>query len=76
VTLRCPWFLDTSVSDVRLTINSGERVYLTGKSGSGKGSLMKAVAKYLRPVKNTDRTMGVLKVGGLDIQQIGRKWLT
>jgi ABC-type multidrug transport system fused ATPase/permease subunit len=75
VTLRYPGSSEASIKDIKLHIKSGERIFITGRSGCGKGALSKAVTKYLEPVQNIDRTLGVLKIAGIDIQKIGRCYI-
>ena len=47
-----------------------------GKSGSGKGSLLKAIGRYLEPIKNIDGSLGSLRVADVDIHNVGRKYIT
>lgn len=55
------------LSDVTFTINKGEFVYLIGKTGSGKSSLLKTLYAEL-PADE-----GVVNVAGYDLTDISRK---
>lgn len=51
-------------SDFSFVIYSGQKVLLTGKSGSGKSSLVKILMRYL------DVPYGMVKIGDFDINHI------
>ncbi len=55
------------LSEVTFSINKGEFVYLIGKTGSGKSSLLKTLYAELP----TDK--GIVKVAGFDLTDISRK---
>ena len=55
------------LSDVTFTICKGEFVYLIGKTGSGKSSLLKTLYAEL-PVDE-----GIVNVAGFDLTEITRK---
>lgn len=55
------------LSDVYLTVNKGEFVYLIGKTGSGKSSLLQTIYADL-PLKG-----GVAKVAGYDLRLMKNK---
>ncbi len=52
---------------INLSIKSGEKIAILGKSGSGKTSLLKVANGTLKPTK------GLVKYNGTDINQISRK---
>jgi cell division transport system ATP-binding protein len=56
-----------ALSDVSLLIEQGEFVFLTGRSGAGKSSLLKLIALLERP------TRGRLVVNGQDTGQLPRR---
>lgn len=55
------------LSEVTFSINKGEFVYLIGKTGSGKSSLLKTLYAEL-PTNE-----GIVKVAGFDLTDISRK---
>lgn len=55
------------LSDINLEINKGEFVYLIGRSGSGKSSLLKTMYADI-PAKS-----GVFKIAGFNLNDIKRK---
>ena len=55
------------LSDITLEINEGEFVYLIGRSGSGKSSLLKTMYADI-PAKS-----GVFKIAGFNLNDIKRK---
>lgn len=55
------------LSNVTFSINKGEFVYLIGKTGSGKSSLLKTLYAEL-PADE-----GIVKVAGFDLTDLGRK---
>lgn len=54
----------TALSDVSLTIESGERVAIIGRIGAGKSTLQRLMTGLYRP------TEGSIRIDGLDINQI------
>lgn len=55
------------LSDVNLTLNKGEFIYLIGRTGSGKSSLLKTLYGEL-PARN-----GTFRVAGYDLTKLKRK---
>ena len=55
------------LSDVNLTLNKGEFIYLIGRTGSGKSSLLKTLYGEL-PARD-----GIVRVAGYDLTKIKRK---
>jgi len=55
------------LKDINLEINEGEFVYLIGRSGSGKSSLLKTLYADI-PAKD-----GVFKIAGFNLNEIKRK---
>ena len=55
------------LSDVNLTLNKGEFIYLIGRTGSGKSSLLKTLYGEL-PARD-----GIVRVAGYDLTQLRRK---
>ena len=55
------------LSNVNLTLNKGEFVYLIGRTGSGKSSLLKTLYGEL-PAKD-----GIVRVAGYDLTQLRKK---
>lgn len=55
-----------ALSDLSLTINAGEIVFLTGHSGAGKSSLLKLISLIERPSR------GQLIVNGLNVNGVKR----
>ncbi len=54
----------TAISDVSLSVNKGEIVFLTGKSGAGKTTLLRLLSRIEKPTK------GVVEVAGLDLSKL------
>jgi cell division transport system ATP-binding protein len=54
----------TALSDITLSINKGELVFLAGPSGAGKSTLLKMIAAMERPSE------GTVNVSGYDIGRI------
>ncbi|HMX86154.1 MAG TPA: ATP-binding cassette domain-containing protein, partial [Saprospiraceae bacterium] len=57
------------LSDVSFSLNEGELVYLIGKTGSGKSSLLKAIYGEIKP------TSGSLIVAGTDMMKLKKSKL-
>ncbi len=55
------------LKNINLTINTGEKIAILGKSGSGKSSLIKVANGTIRP------TTGKVLYNGIDIKKISRK---
>ena len=55
------------LSNVNLTLNKGEFIYLIGRTGSGKSSLLKTLYGEL-PARD-----GIVQVAGYDLTQLKRK---
>jgi len=58
-----------AMSDLSLTIEEGELVFLAGPSGAGKSTLLKLIAGIERP------SGGVLQVSGQDMRRLNRTTL-
>jgi ATP-binding cassette subfamily F protein uup len=52
--------------DIRLTVESGEKVALVGRNGSGKSTLLKLIAGILRPDTGTIAIQKGIRVAYLD----------
>lgn len=76
VTLMYSKALYAAVNMVTLDILPRERVFMTGRSGCGKATILKAIAKQISPVRNIDLSTGKVFVGGVDLTNIGRKYVT
>ncbi|MTI81127.1 MAG: ABC-F family ATP-binding cassette domain-containing protein [Firmicutes bacterium] len=65
----------TILSDITLTVQSGERIGMVGVNGAGKSTLLKILAREMQPdsgeiIKPKDITLGYLsQQGGLDSQK-------
>ncbi len=57
------------LQDVNLTVNKGEFVYLVGKTGTGKSSLLKTLYGEL-PLTEGDATVATFKLRGLDWKKV------
>ena len=55
------------LSNVNLTLNKGEFIYLIGRTGSGKSSLLKTLYGEL-PARD-----GIVRVAGYDLTQLKKK---
>ncbi|MFD0705243.1 ATP-binding cassette domain-containing protein [Alloscardovia venturai] len=70
---RYPLSENWAVSHVSLSIDSGERVLLTGRSGWGKSTLLQAIAGVLTDTDDGGEQSGSVLVGGVDARQcVGR----
>lgn len=58
-----------AVSDISLSVNRGEIVYLIGKSGAGKSTLLRLISRMEKPTK------GLIEVDGYDLSKIKRSTL-
>lgn len=59
-----------ALSDVSISIRSGEMVFITGRSGAGKTTFLKLLCKMELP------TRGLVEIDGLDIRKMGGKRLS
>ncbi len=57
------------LQDVNLTVNKGEFVYLVGKTGTGKSSLLKTLYGEL-PLREGDGTVATYNLRGLDWKKV------
>jgi len=53
-----------AITDVSLTINRGELVFLTGMSGAGKTTLLRLISRMEKPSK------GMIDVAGMDVAKL------
>jgi len=53
-----------AISDISLTIDRGETVFLTGMSGAGKTTLLRLISRMEKPTK------GMVDVAGIDIAKL------
>jgi len=53
-----------ALTDVTLTVNRGEMVFITGKSGAGKTTLLKLISRLESPTK------GMVVVAGRDVARV------
>ncbi len=60
---------ETIIENSSFSVNSGEMVFLTGASGSGKTTVLKHIYGELKP------TDGFLNVGGFDMRRINKRKL-
>ena len=60
---------DRVLQDVNLTVNKGEFVYLVGKTGTGKSSLLKTLYGELE-LKEGDATVATFNLRGLDWKKV------
>ena len=58
-----------AVSDITLSIEEGDMIFLVGPSGAGKSTLLKLIAGIERP------SAGVLQVSGQDMRKLNRSTL-
>lgn len=56
-----------ALSDVSLTVNKGEMIFLTGRSGAGKTTLMQLICRVEKPTK------GLVEVGSVDIGKLPQR---
>ena len=59
-----------ALSDVSISIRSGEMVFITGRSGAGKTTFLKLLCKMELP------TRGLVEIDGLDIKKLRGKRLS
>ncbi len=55
-----------ALTDISLTVNKGEIVFLTGRSGAGKTTLLKMLCRIEQPTK------GLVEVAGYDLSKLSR----
>ena len=53
-----------AISDISLTIDRGETVFLTGMSGAGKTTLLRLISRMEKPTK------GMVDVAGIDVAKL------
>jgi cell division transport system ATP-binding protein len=58
-----------AISDITLSIEEGDMIFLVGPSGAGKSTLLKLIAGIERP------SAGVLQVSGQDMRKLNRSTL-
>ncbi|MBV5318154.1 MAG: cell division ATP-binding protein FtsE [Desulfobulbaceae bacterium] len=56
-----------AISDISLTVNRGEIVFLTGMSGAGKTTLLRLISRMEKPTK------GMVDVAGFDIAKLPQR---
>jgi len=56
-----------AVSDISLTVNRGEIVFLTGMSGAGKTTLLRLISRIEKPTK------GMVEVAGIDVAKLPQR---
>lgn len=59
------------LQNVSFEFASGENIVVCGKGG--KGSILLGACKQLTPVAGKDGTKGMIMIGGVDLQDVGRK---
>lgn len=59
--------IEENLNDINLTINSKERIMITGSSGSGKSTILKLIKKYYQVEKDK------IFIDNIDINQISKK---
>lgn len=52
------------LSDINLTVHSGEKIALVGESGGGKSTLVDLIPRFMDP------TAGEVRMNGMDIRQV------
>lgn len=56
-----------AISDISLTIDRGEIVFLTGMSGAGKTTLLRLISRIEKPTK------GMVEVAGMDVAKLPQR---
>ena len=56
-----------AVSDISLTVDRGEIVFLTGMSGAGKTTLLRLISRIEKPTK------GMMEVAGMDVAKLPQR---
>ena len=56
-----------AVSDISLTVDKGEIVFLTGMSGAGKTTLLRLISRIEKPTK------GMVEVAGIDVAKLPQR---
>lgn len=54
-------------------IDHVQRVSFFGRGTSGIYSIFPAITRMIKPTKNIDGTIGDIKIGGININNIGRR---
>lgn len=58
-----------------MNIQARERVAIFGRGTSGIYSIFPAIMKQVKPIMNINAVLGTIKVGGIDIAHIGKKYI-
>lgn len=75
VTLQQKTSAQPEVNSICLEVNDSERIYVTGRSKGGMEEVLGGCSKELTPIKNYDLTLGSIEIGGINLLNIGRKYV-